>query len=98
MGRAIGRRGAIVVWLGGAHIAANVMRYVGPFYGGSMGAKESSFPGCVAAGTASMLAVHESSAEASRCTLIDTAVVVTISADSVAGRYRDTTDLHEVNL
>jgi hypothetical protein len=72
MGRAIGRRGAIVVSPGGAYKAANVMRYVGPFCGGSMGAKESSLPGYVAAGTASMLAEPESSAEPSRCTLKDT--------------------------
>lgn len=52
----------------------------------------------VAAGTASMSAAHVSSAEPSSCTLTDTAFVVTIRADSVAGRYRDSAGLHEVNL
>jgi hypothetical protein len=38
------------------------------------------------------------SVEPSSCTLTDTALVATIRADSVVGRCRDTTDLHEVNL
>jgi len=84
--------------VGGLTRLVNGMGYVDRFCGGSMGTKESFSLGHVAAGTAPMLAVCMSSPEASSCTLADTGFVVTIPADSVAGRCPDTTDIHEVNL
>ena len=57
MGRAIAPLRAIFVSPGRAYIAAYVMWHAGLFCGGSMGANESSSPGHVAAGTASMLAI-----------------------------------------